>query len=141
MNTHFRHGLMFCAVFCTASASADVVVVVSARSSVTHLGQDHVAKIFLGKINTYPGGGNAVPVDQPEGSVARDEFYFKVVHKSAAQLTAYWAKVIFAGDGYPPRLLDGNTAVRRSVANNPYAIGYIDKSALDSSVRVILEPR
>jgi ABC-type phosphate transport system substrate-binding protein len=140
MKTLFRYSLMLCAVICTASAWADVVVVVSARSSVTRLNADHIAKIFLGKINTYPGGGNAVPFDQPEGSVARDEFYLKVANKSAAQLTAYWAKVIFTGDGYPPRLLDGNFAVKRAVAGNPNAIGYIEKSVVDSSVRVILEP-
>jgi ABC-type phosphate transport system substrate-binding protein len=140
MKTRFRHSWILCAVFCTASAWADVVVVVSARSQVTRLSSDHIAKIFLGKINTYPGGGNAVPVDQPEGSVARDEFYIKVAHKSAAQLTAYWAKVIFTGDGYPPRLLDGNSSVKRIVAGNPNAIGYIEKSLVDSSVRVILEP-
>jgi ABC-type phosphate transport system substrate-binding protein len=140
MKIRFRYCLMLCTVICTSSAWADVVVVVSARSSVTRLNADHIAKIFLGKINTYPSGGNAVPLDQPEGSVARDEFYLKVANKSAAQLTAYWAKVIFTGDGYPPRLLEGNSAVKRAVAGNPNAIGYIEKSVVDSSVRVILEP-
>ena len=140
MKTPFRHSLMLCALLCTATVQADVVVVVSARSPVTHLSADHVAKIFLGKINTYPGGGNAAPLDQPEGSATRDEFYIKVANKSASQLTAYWAKVIFTGNGYPPQLLDGNAAVRRAVAVNPNAIGYIEKSAVDSTVRVILEP-
>jgi ABC-type phosphate transport system substrate-binding protein len=140
MKIRFRHGLMLCALICSATAWADVVVIVSARSPVARLNSDHIAKIFLGKINTYPNGINAVPVDQPEGSGARDEFYLKVANKNAAQLTAYWAKVIFTGDGYPPRLLDGNSAVKRAVAGNPNAIGYIEKSVVDSSVRVILEP-
>ncbi len=131
---------MLCVLFCTASSWADVVVVVSARSSVTRLSADNVTKIFLGKKNTYPGGGNAIPVDQLEGSVTREEFYLKVVSKSASQLAAYWAKVIFTGDGYPPRLVEGNIAVKRFVAANPDAIGYIDKSNVDSSVRGVLEP-
>ena len=140
MKSLFRHCLMLCVLFCTASSWADVVVVVSARSSVTRLSADNVTKIFLGKKNTYPGGGNAIPVDQLEGSVTREEFYLKVVSKSASQLAAYWAKVIFTGDGYPPRLVEGNIAVKRFVAANPDAIGYIDKSNVDSSVRVVLEP-
>jgi ABC-type phosphate transport system substrate-binding protein len=140
MKTCLRHSLLLCALIGSASVQADVVVVVSTRSSVARLNSDHIAKIFLGKSNTFPGGANALPVDQAEGSSVRDEFYIKVANKSASQLTAYWAKVIFTGDGYPPRLLDGNAAVRRAVANNPNAIGYIDKAALDSSVRVILEP-
>ncbi len=36
--------------------------------------------------------------------------------------------------------LESNVAVRKAVAKNPNAIGYIDKSAVDRSVRVILEP-
>jgi ABC-type phosphate transport system substrate-binding protein len=63
-----------------------------------------------------------------------------VVHKSSSQLTAYWAKVIFTGDGHPPAILDGNLVVRKTVAKNPNAIGYVDKSAVDRSVRIILTP-
>lgn len=122
-------------------ASADVVVVVSSKSPVTRFSPDHVAKIFIGKIKTLPNCGVALPIDQAEGSAIRDEFYAKVVHKNSSQLNAYWAKVIFTGgDSYPPQLLDGNAAVRRAVANNPCAIGYLDKSTLDSSVRIVLEP-
>lgn len=132
--------LCLAASMIAASAKADVVVVVSARSAVTSLTAEQAAKIFLGKVDTFPSNGTAIPLDQPEGSAIRDEFYAKVAHKSSTQLTAYWAKIIFTGDGRPPRQLEGSAAVRKSVANNPNAIGYIDKSEVDSSVRVILTP-
>lgn len=66
--------------------------------------------------------------------------YAKVVHKTSTQLAAYWAKIIFTGDGRPPEILGSNAAVRKAVADNPNAIGYIDKSAVNKSVRVILAP-
>lgn len=120
---------------------ADVVVVVSARSAVTQLNADQTARIFLGKVKTFPDGSSAQPLDQPEGSAVRDEFYTQVANKNGAQLTAYWAKVIFTGgDSCPPQLLDGNATVKRAVAANPNAIGYIDKRTVDNSVRVVLEP-
>lgn len=123
------------------NACADVVVVVSARSAASRLTVEQTAKIFLGKVNVFPDGSNAVPVDQPEGVAIRDEFYVKVVRKNSSQLTAYWAKIIFTGgDSCPPKLLEGNVAVRRAVASNPNAIGYIDRSVVDSSVRVVLDP-
>lgn len=123
------------------SADADVVVVVSAKSAVVHLTSEQAARIFLGKVSSFPDGGKAIPLDQPEGTAIRDEFYAKVVKKNAAQLTAYWAKVIFAGgDSCPPKLLESNLAVRHSVAANLDAIGYIDRGALDGSVRVVLSP-
>lgn len=123
-----------------ASAHADVVVVVSARSPVKSLTAEQVTRIFLGKVVTFPNGQGALPIDQPEGSASRDEFYTKVAHKSPSQLTAYWAKIIFTGNGRPPKLLADNLAVRKAVAGNPSAIGYIDKSAVNRSVRVVLAP-
>lgn len=135
-----RTFLFLCVAIFAASASAEVVVVVSAASTITRLAPENIAKIFLGKVTTFPNGVNAVPVDQAEGSAIRNEFYAKVARKNSSQLTAYWAKVIFTGDGFPPKQLDGNMAVRKAVANDPNTIGYIEISAVDSSVRVILEP-
>lgn len=122
-------------------ACADVVIIVSAKSPVQRLSAEQTARIFLGKVSAFPEGGNATPVDQPEGSSVRDEFYAKVTKKNSSQLTAYWAKVIFTGgDSCPPKLLEGNMAVRRAVAGNTGLIGYVDRSVLDNSVRVVLDP-
>lgn len=124
----------------TASAHAEVVVIVSAKSSITSLTPEQTARIFLGKVNNFPDDGDAIPIDQAEGSAIRDEFYSKVVRKNSSQLAAYWAKIIFTGDGRPPQILESNVAVRKAVASNQNAIGYIDKSAVNKSVRVILAP-
>jgi ABC-type phosphate transport system substrate-binding protein len=121
-----------------ASAHAEVVVIVSAQSPVTSLTAEQTARIFLGKASTFPDDGVAYPIDQAEGSVARNEFYAKVVHKNPTQLSAYWARVIFTGNGQPPVALEGNLTVRSVVAKNRNAIGYIDKRYLNRSVRVVL---
>lgn len=123
-----------------ACARAEVVVIVSAKSPVKSLTADQTTRIFLGKVATFPSGQSALPVDQPEGSSARDEFYSKVARKNPSQLTAYWAKVIFTGDGRPPMLLADDIAVRKAISKNPNTIGYIDKSAVNRSVRIVLEP-
>ena len=101
---------------------------------------EQTTKIFLGKVVTFPNGQAAVPIDQPEGTAVRDEFYARVAHKNPSQLTAYWAKVIFTGDGRPPNLLADSEAVRKAISRNPNAIGYIEKSAVNRSLRVVLEP-
>jgi ABC-type phosphate transport system substrate-binding protein len=119
------------------SARSDVVVIVSAESPVVKLSNDQINRIFLGKADTYPDQRAATPIDQPEGREIRDEFYDKVVHKSPSQITAYWARVIFTGDGRPPRLVDGDIAVRQAVAADPNAIGYIDSANVDRSVRIV----
>jgi ABC-type phosphate transport system substrate-binding protein len=133
-----RMALVLLLAIFAASAHAEVVVIVSANSPVTSLTAEQAARIFLGKTNTFPNDGPAYPIDQAEGSEARNEFYANVVHKNPTQLSAYWARVIFTGNGQPPVALAGNVTVRRVVEKNKNAIGYIDKRYLNRSVRVVL---
>jgi ABC-type phosphate transport system substrate-binding protein len=123
-----------------AAAKADVVVVVSAKCAVSTLSKDQVTDIFLGKTARFPDGAQAVPIDQTEGSPARDEFYAKFANKSPAQLKAHWTKIIFTGRGQPPKSVANSVEVRKLIAANPQAISYIERSAVDSTVKVIVQP-
>ena len=57
-----------------AEATESVVAVVSSRSGAAALSRSQVADIFLGKASRFPDGRPAVPIDQVEGSDARNEF-------------------------------------------------------------------
>ena len=120
------------------AAAGELVVIVSAKSPVSVLRQDQVADIFLGQMGNFPGGLEAVALDQRIGSPERDEFYSKVTAKTPPLVKAYWSKMIFTGRGQPPREVAGSAAIRKMVADNPSLIGYIDKSALDPSVKAVL---
>jgi ABC-type phosphate transport system substrate-binding protein len=120
-----------------AVAKADVVAVVSAKSPITTLSMSQVAEIFLGKVSRYPNGLQAFPIDQAEDSAIRDEFYSKVVGRTAMQVKAYWARIIFTGRGQPPPTVSGDLEMRRRISENSAAIGYIDRSVVDASVRVV----
>lgn len=132
---------LLAAVVASSAGAADLVVIVSAKSPVAALRADQVADIFLAQTGRFPGGEEASAIDQPLGSPLRDEFYSKVAAKSPALMKAYWTKMIFTGRGQPPREAPNNAAVRRMVAENPSLIGYIDRSALDASVKTVLVPR
>jgi ABC-type phosphate transport system substrate-binding protein len=119
---------------------ADVVAVVSSTSAITTLSKAQVTDIFLGKINRFPNGALAVPIDQAEGSPAREEFYVLYAGKSSAQVMSYWAKIIFTGRGQPPKAVASSIEVRKLLAANPQAIGYIERSAVDSSVKILTQP-
>jgi ABC-type phosphate transport system substrate-binding protein len=125
-----------------AGANAgDLVVIVSAKNPMTTLRADQVADIFLAQTGRFPGGDEAVALDLPVGSALRDEFYSKVAAKSPALMKAYWTKMVFTGRGQPPRELANSIAVRKLVAENPFTIGYIDRAALDASVKPVLVVR
>lgn len=101
------------------------------------LSNSQVADIFLRKASRFPDGTQAAPIDQTEGSAARDEFYVKATGKSAAQLKAYWSKIIFTGRGQPPPTVANDLEMKKRIRENPDAIGYIDRRLVDSSVRVV----
>ncbi|NHZ95303.1 phosphate ABC transporter substrate-binding protein [Massilia sp. CCM 8734] len=146
-NNSLRRVLGACALAVALSASslhaagAELVVIVSAKSPVASLRADQVADIFLGQVGTFPDGAEAVALDQRIGSQLRDEFYARVAAKTPALLKAYWTKMIFTGRGQPPQEAADSAAVRRMVADNPALIGYIDKAALDPSVKAVLVVR
>jgi ABC-type phosphate transport system substrate-binding protein len=116
---------------------ADVVPVVSAGSAVTALSKEQITDIFLGKMTRFPNGSPAVPIDQTEGEVVRDEFYAIVLGKSVEQMATYWSKIIFTGRGQPPRTVANSLAMKKLIVGNPSAIGYMDPKLLDDTVRVV----
>jgi len=126
------------ALGCTLAQAGDLVVIVSARSSIEALRTDQVAAIFLGQSARFPDGALATALDQPIGSIERNQFYVRVTGKTPALLKAHWSKLVFTGRGQPPRELQDNAAVRRAVAEDTGLIGYIDREALDPSVRQVL---
>lgn len=120
-----------------STAFAEISVIVSASNPNSTMDQTTVSKLFLGKAKSFPDGSQALPVDQDEGSAARETFNSTVLGKSASQLKSYWSRLIFTGKGTPPKPSGDDAAVKAIVANNPNIIGYIDSSAVDASVKVV----
>ena len=121
-------------------AQAQAVVIISAKNPISKLTSDQVSQIFLGQSKTFYSGGQAEPLDLAEGAAARNDFYQKVTGKNAAQLKGYWAKLTFSGKAQPPQVLADSHAAVKKVAENPKYIAYVDKAAVDASVKVGLVP-
>jgi len=123
----------------TAIAEAGVVAIVSSKNPVGTLSKDQLADIYLGNAKNFPGGATVSPVDLPESSPEREDFHKTVVGKNGAQFKAHWAKMVFSGRGTPPKEVPTDADVKSLVASNPGMIGYIDKAAVDGSVKVVFE--
>jgi len=117
-------------------AQAETVLVVSEASPIQQLSRHEVADLFLGNNRNQPQLGRIVPIDQ-----ARDElraaFYRTYLGRSLAQVKAHWAKIIFTGRGYPPRTVSDAEELREVLRKNPQALGYMDRSVVDESLRII----
>lgn len=118
---------------------AEIAVIVHPSASFNSMTEDDIARIFLGKSKRFPNGNQAVPVNQLEGLVTRDKFNEAICKKNASQYKTYWSQLVFTGKGTPPKDVGDDAAVKAQVAANPKAIGYVDASAVDSSVKVVFK--
>ncbi len=121
-----------------ASAQAEVVVVVSAKSPVTKLDKAQVVDLYLGVSKELPGVGQAqlLAATPP----LRDEFYGKVLGKEVSQVKAIWSRLIFSGKGVAPKELGSAADIKAALAGNPNALAYLDKADVDASVKVVFAP-
>jgi ABC-type phosphate transport system substrate-binding protein len=131
--TKLMTSLLLAAVAAAAlPAAAETVVIVNKANPATRMFSEQASQFFLGKSSMF------TPVDQPESSPIRADFYHKVADKDPAQVKAIWSKLVFTGKATPPKEYANNAEVKKAVAADPKAIGYIDKSAVDDTVKVIL---
>lgn len=119
------------------SAQAEIVVISNHQLPVTNLSRDEVYRIYLGKTKFLPNGTKVIPIDQKMGAVSRSQFYKAVIHKTETEIKSYWSRVIFTGQGNPPLQQDDDLAVKEMVAKDAHCLGYIDKSLVDQSVKVV----
>ena len=123
-------GVFTLAALATAPVRAEVAIIVSSHSSqAPQVAQ--VCQAFLGKVKS------PTPVNLGEKNPLRDEFFSKACKKDPVQVQAMWGKLIFTGTGTPPAEVDSAAAMKKAVAADPNAVGYIDKKDADASVKVI----
>ncbi|WP_431476594.1 hypothetical protein [Massilia eburnea] len=125
--------LLAAAMMCAALPllAAEIVVVVNPKNPASRMFSEQAAQFFLGKSTLF------TPVEHTEGPL-RNEFSQKVLGKDSAQVKAQWSKLVFTGKGTAPKEYGSSAEVKKAVAADVQAIGYIEKSAVDDSVKVIL---
>ncbi|SHG99013.1 hypothetical protein [Massilia sp. CF038] len=112
--------------------AAEIVVIVNPKNPASRMFSEQAAQFFLGKSSLF------TPIEYDDGVAIRNEFHTKVLQKDSAQVKAIWSKLVFTGKGTAPKEYKSAAEVKKAVAADPQAIGYIDKSAVDDSVKVIL---
>lgn len=127
------------AVLGAGHASAEEFVVVGNKGNGQDADKAFVVKAFTGETKAWPDGTALMLIDQGEDNALRGEFYQKTVGKSAGNVKAMWAQLVFSGRALPPKVIDGDAEVKKAVAANKGAIGYIKASSADDSVRVIMK--
>jgi len=129
-------GLLF-ALFAAVAADAGELVVVVHPERQVELSAAEVAQIFLRKRRFWSDGKPIVPVNRESGSQARKRFRRIFFGEGARQLVVYWNRQYFRGV-LPPATLASDEAVKRFVAAERRAIGYIAPDLVDDTIHVVL---
>lgn len=123
---------------CQLAAAQDLVLIANPTSGIKQLTREQATDLYMGRNRKLPSGATSLPIDLA-GSKDRERFYTLLVNKDLAQINSYWARLVFSGKATPPfQAPDVRTAVDL-VATNPNAIAYVDRTAVDNRVKVVLE--
>lgn len=133
---NFKLGTLLLACALSGAAlpvmATELVVIVNPKNPATRMFGEQAAQFFVGKSTLF------TPVEHSDGSAIRNEFYQKVIGKDSATVKALWSKIVFTGKGTAPKEYATSAEVKKAVAADVSAIGYIEKSAVDDTVKVIL---
>lgn len=141
----YPDGLVAAVVVCVlalqpvrACAEAAALAVIVNPSRGDRLDRRDVTRIYLRTRRFWNDGSPIVPLNLEAGSPARTLFTARVFDLDQAHLTAFWNAQYFHGI-FPPTVLSSSESVKRYVANDPRAIGYVDTHDVDETVKVVLE--
>jgi len=130
MNSPALGALIFAVLAAPSIFAEEIVVIVSPAAK--PISKEQISDLYLGR------GGSLTPIDQTAGSAIYVQFYKQATGRDVAQVKAIWSRILFTGRGLPPKQLPDSAAVKQAIAANPNAVGYIEKSAVDASVKVVL---
>ena len=117
-------------------ASAETAIIVNPANN-SAIDDNLIKMIYLGRAKKFADGSKVVPFDRKEGSTIREGFLSTIVNKQESQMKAHWSRLVFTGNGTPPKSMDSDQAMKEAVASEVGAIGYIDAAAVDGSVKVV----
>lgn len=122
--------------FNVPALSAEIAVIVHPSFPGTTLSKADFANLYLGRTRNFPNGSSATPLDLAAGP-ARDAMLSGLLEKTEEQFVHIWSRLVFSGNSKSmQKLADDKTMIER-VANDRTAIGYVDASSVNSSVKVL----
>jgi ABC-type phosphate transport system substrate-binding protein len=120
-----------------ANQKARLAIVVAKGSPVSTLSSNELKRLFLGATVTGPGGSRLIGINQAQDAPERLDFAKVVLGMSPDELGRYWIDRRIRGQSGPPKSLSTAEQVRKAIAHNPNAIGYLRVTDLGPDIKVI----
>ncbi len=121
-------------------ASNDFVVIANLQSGLEKMSKDEVINVYMGRNRKLPSGISAVPLDLTTPLSDKANFYNVMVNKELSEISSYWARLLFSGQGSPPKQLKDADEALEYVVQSKGAIAYIDRKKADKRVKIVYDP-
>jgi ABC-type phosphate transport system substrate-binding protein len=119
-------------------ASGEVLAVIVNKSNpIAALAQNELRPLFQTTKKAWGSGEDAVPINLPEDSALRVDFDQAVLGLDPERVARYWTDRKVRGGSRPPIRVPTTSAVLKTVASKPGAIGYVRMSEVNNSVKVV----
>ena len=123
-----------------ASAADEVDVIVNKTNSIVDLSLGDAQKIFKGEKTTWPNGKRVTILMLAPGQPERSVILHDIYKMSDAEYGKFFLEATFSGQvSAPPKEASSAAQIKQMVADNPGGIGYVKKSDVDDSVKVVLK--
>lgn len=125
---------------CELKASNDFVVIANPQSGIDKMSKDEVINVYMGRNRKLASGINAQPIDLENPLSEKANFYSVMVNKELPEISSYWARLMFSGQGSPPKQVMTTEQALEIVSTVKGAIAYIDRKKIDKRVKIVFDP-
>ena len=123
-------------IFSSGIAWADIVIIAHQNVPETTVTKKDLQEMFLGKRVQWKDNTTIHPVTVKEVELHK-AFLKQYVNKSFAKWNAHWKRMVFTGNGTPPKQFATQQELLEYVAKTAGAIGYIDAETPVKNVTII----
>lgn len=115
----------------------EIVVIANKAVPANSISRAELRPIFQTKKDTWPDGTSAHPFNLPENNGVRQAFDAAVFGLDPDRVARYWIDRKIRGGERPPQVVPSSALMVRLVSKTAGALGYVEASALDPSVKVV----
>jgi len=110
----------------SASASAEIAIIVNAQNPVNGLTRSQVSDIFTKRTKNWPDGMPSKFFDRTDSEI-RNDFLRTIIKKTPREMEIYWiGQKLYSGQSAPSQV-STNQMVEIMVSRFPGGIGYVSK--------------
>ena len=119
-------------------AAGEIAIIINNENPIDEISSGELIRIFKQEKKQWRDGRQVYLIMQEAGSPEKEVVLKKIFKMDPEELKRFWMAQMFRGEiSSFPKTLSSNAAVKRFVGQVAVAIGFVDASIIDQSVKVL----